>query len=129
MSVLTFHASRKRALGAAVGLVLAGTVSAAYAQDKPAFSDQQKAAIGALVREYLINNPEVIQEALTELDARQKSAEKAATRKALSDLQSWVSRGQLKVYEDIVDGFENLPAALIGLLAGDNIGKRMVKVA
>ena len=48
--------------------------------------------------------------------------------KALSDLRSWVSSGQLKVYEDIVDGFENLPSALIGLLAGDNIGKRMVKV-
>ncbi|RYD96385.1 MAG: NADP-dependent oxidoreductase [Sphingomonadales bacterium] len=47
---------------------------------------------------------------------------------ALSDLQAWVASGQLKVYEDIVDGFENLPTALIGLLAGDNIGKRMVKV-
>ncbi|MGA2777317.1 MAG: NADP-dependent oxidoreductase [Steroidobacteraceae bacterium] len=30
---------------------------------------------------------------------------------------------------DGVDGFEKLPVALIGLLAGDNIGKRMVKVA
>ena len=30
--------------------------------------------------------------------------------------------------EDIVDGFENLPAALIGLLADDNVGKRMVRV-
>ncbi len=49
--------------------------------------------------------------------------------KALSDLEGWVRSGQLKVLEDIVDGFENLPAALIGLLAGDNIGKRMVKVA
>jgi NADPH-dependent curcumin reductase CurA len=49
--------------------------------------------------------------------------------KALADLQSWVASGQLKVYEDIVDGFENLPSALIGLLAGENIGKRMVKVA
>ena len=48
---------------------------------------------------------------------------------ALSDLQAWVASGQLKVYEDIVDGFENLPTALVGLLAGDNIGKRMVKVA
>jgi len=48
--------------------------------------------------------------------------------KALSDLESWVAGGQLKVYEDIVDGFEQLPSALIGLLAGDNIGKRMVKV-
>lgn len=47
---------------------------------------------------------------------------------ALADLQSWVAGGRLKVQEDIVDGFENLPAALIGLLAGDNRGKRMVKV-
>jgi NADPH-dependent curcumin reductase CurA len=48
--------------------------------------------------------------------------------KALADLKSWVESGKLKVYEDIVEGFEKLPAALIGLLAGDNIGKRMVKV-
>jgi NADPH-dependent curcumin reductase CurA len=47
---------------------------------------------------------------------------------ALADLKSWVESGQLKVYEDIIDGFENLPGALIGLLAGENIGKRMVKV-
>ena len=32
-----------------------------------------------------------------------------------------------KSREDIIDGFENPPNALIGLLAGDNIGKRMVK--
>jgi hypothetical protein len=39
-----------------------------------------------------------------------------------------VSSGQIKVTEDIVDGLENAPAALIGLLAGDNKGKRMVRV-
>jgi NADPH-dependent curcumin reductase CurA len=33
------------------------------------------------------------------------------------------------VREDVIDGLENLPAALIGLLAGENIGKRMVRVA
>jgi NADPH-dependent curcumin reductase CurA len=48
--------------------------------------------------------------------------------KALADLQGWVASGQLKVQEDIVDGLENLPGALIGLLAGDNRGKRMVRV-
>jgi hypothetical protein len=47
---------------------------------------------------------------------------------ALKDLQSWVASGQLKVQEDIVDGLENTPAALVGLLAGENRGKRMVKV-
>jgi NADPH-dependent curcumin reductase CurA len=49
--------------------------------------------------------------------------------RALADLQSWVAAGKLKVREDIIDGLENTPAALIGLLAGDNRGKRMVKVA
>jgi NADPH-dependent curcumin reductase CurA len=47
---------------------------------------------------------------------------------ALAQLRAWVEAGQLKVQEDVVDGFENLPAALIGLLAGENRGKRMVKV-
>ena len=48
---------------------------------------------------------------------------------ALTDLKGWVESGQLKVREDVIVGLENLPAALIGLLAGENIGKRMVKVA
>jgi NADPH-dependent curcumin reductase CurA len=47
---------------------------------------------------------------------------------ALADLQKWVASGELKVQEDIIDGFEHLPEALIGLLAGENRGKRMVKV-
>jgi NADPH-dependent curcumin reductase CurA len=47
---------------------------------------------------------------------------------ALKDLQGWVASGQLKVQEDIIDGLENTPAALIGLLNGDNRGKRMIKV-
>ena len=47
---------------------------------------------------------------------------------ALADLTAWVKSGQIVVREDIIDGLENLPAALIGLLAGENIGKRMVKV-
>ena len=48
--------------------------------------------------------------------------------KALADLRGWVTSGQLKVQEDIIDGLENLPSALIGLLGGENRGKRMVRV-
>ena len=47
---------------------------------------------------------------------------------ALADLQAWVKAGKLKVQEDIIDGLANAPRALVGLLAGDNRGKRMVKV-
>jgi NADPH-dependent curcumin reductase CurA len=47
---------------------------------------------------------------------------------ALRDLQSWVASGKLKVQEDVIEGLENTPKALIGLLAGENRGKRMIKV-
>jgi NADPH-dependent curcumin reductase CurA len=47
---------------------------------------------------------------------------------ALTELQSWVASGKLKVQEDVIDGIENTPKALIGLLAGENRGKRMVRV-
>ena len=48
--------------------------------------------------------------------------------RALADLQSWVAGGKLKVQEDVIKGLENTPKALIGLLAGENRGKRMVRV-
>jgi len=47
---------------------------------------------------------------------------------ALRELQGWVASGQIKVQEDIIEGLENTPAALVGLLAGENRGKRMIKV-
>ena len=48
---------------------------------------------------------------------------------ALAELQAWVASGALKVQEDVIEGLENTPAALVGLLAGENRGKRMVKVS
>ncbi|MFK4721062.1 NADPH-dependent curcumin reductase CurA [Bradyrhizobium niftali] len=50
------------------------------------------------------------------------------SQRALADLQAWVKSGKLKVQEDIIDGLANTPKALIGLLAGENRGKRMVKL-
>jgi NADPH-dependent curcumin reductase CurA len=50
------------------------------------------------------------------------------SQRALADLQAWVTSGKLKVQEDIIDGLQNTPKALIGLLAGENRGKRMVKL-
>jgi len=48
---------------------------------------------------------------------------------AIQQLRAWVAAKLLKVHEDVIDGLENTPGALIGLLAGENRGKRMVKVA
>jgi NADPH-dependent curcumin reductase CurA len=49
--------------------------------------------------------------------------------KCVRAMQHWVGTGQIKVFEDIVEGLENAPQALIGLLNGDNKGKRLVRVA
>jgi hypothetical protein len=47
---------------------------------------------------------------------------------AMAEMAHWVREGKIKYREDVVLGFENLPKAFIGLLAGENIGKRIVKV-
>ena len=47
---------------------------------------------------------------------------------AYHDLSLWAKQGELKVVEDIIDGLENAPRGLIGLLAGENRGKRMIRV-
>jgi NADPH-dependent curcumin reductase CurA len=49
--------------------------------------------------------------------------------RGVAELQGWVKDGSLRVYEDVIDGLELAPDALVGLLAGRNVGKRMVKVS
>jgi NADPH-dependent curcumin reductase CurA len=40
-----------------------------------------------------------------------------------------MKEGRIRYREDIVEGFENAPRALIGLLRGENFGKLLVRVA
>jgi hypothetical protein len=49
-------------------------------------------------------------------------------RQAEDELAGWLADGRLKVREDIIEGLESAPRALIGLLHGENTGKRMVRV-
>jgi NADPH-dependent curcumin reductase CurA len=37
--------------------------------------------------------------------------------------------GRIRYREDVTDGFENAPAAFIGMLEGRNFGKALVRVA
>ncbi len=46
---------------------------------------------------------------------------------AETQLAGLISSGELKVVEEIIDGLDNAPRALIGLLAGENLGKRIVR--
>jgi len=45
-----------------------------------------------------------------------------------ADAAGWLREGSLRHREDVVEGLENAPEALIGLLKGKNFGKLLVKV-
>ncbi|KAI9476064.1 MAG: hypothetical protein EXX96DRAFT_575634 [Benjaminiella poitrasii] len=49
--------------------------------------------------------------------------------KFLDNVTPMLVSGQVKYREDIVKGIENVPEALIGVLRGENFGKRVVHVA
>jgi NADPH-dependent curcumin reductase CurA len=44
------------------------------------------------------------------------------------DMAQWIRDGRVKYREDFVDGLENAPAAMIGLLQGKNFGKLIVRI-
>jgi len=46
----------------------------------------------------------------------------------LAEVGPWVTSGELKYRETIVEGIENMPEAFIGLLRGDNVGKMLIRV-
>ena len=47
---------------------------------------------------------------------------------ATEQLSEWVAEGTLQHRETVVEGLSNAPEAFLGLFAGDNIGKQVVRV-
>ena len=47
---------------------------------------------------------------------------------AINDIAAWIAAGKLKSREDIVEGLENFPEALLKLFSGENFGKLVLKV-
>jgi len=45
------------------------------------------------------------------------------------DMRGWLKAGQVKYQETVMDGIANAPTALIGLMAGENAGKMLVRLA
>jgi hypothetical protein len=48
---------------------------------------------------------------------------------AIAELAGYLKDGRLKSREDVVDGLENFPAALLKLFSGENFGKLVLRVA
>lgn len=45
----------------------------------------------------------------------------------LQQMAEWIKAGKLKYHENIIEGFEKMPQAFIGMLRGENTGKQLVK--
>jgi NADPH:quinone reductase len=94
-------------------VVICGQISI-YNRDKPDIGPRKfwmllyKAALakGFMVYDYLDRYPEGLQQ-----------------------MAKWIKEGKIKYRENIIEGLENAPRALIGLFKGENIGKQLVKVS
>jgi NADPH-dependent curcumin reductase CurA len=47
---------------------------------------------------------------------------------AMREMGAWIADGRLVAREDVVEGFESFPDALLKLFAGENVGKLVLKV-
>ncbi len=73
--------ARMSAPAVILAVVLSGYMAPARAGE---FSSAQKAELGEVIRDYLLKNPEVLQDAMAELEKRQKAEEVAAREKAVA---------------------------------------------
>lgn len=48
---------------------------------------------------------------------------------ALADLAGWVRAGRLHYVEEVLEGIESAPDAIAGLYRGENLGKRLIRLA
>ncbi len=93
-------------------IVICGQISL-YNLDKPDLGPRPQAALlvnSALMKGFIITDytPRFVE--------------------GVMQLAQWLGAGKLKYAETIVEGFENTPAAFIGLFSGENLGKQIVKV-
>ena len=48
---------------------------------------------------------------------------------ALRELESWVRAGEIRYREEILEGIEQAPDSIAGLYRGENLGKRLIRIA
>ena len=58
-----------------------------------------------------------------------RSDYQGALREANKALAGYVAQGKLKYRESVLEGIENAPKGLVGLLKGQNFGKQLIRVA
>ena len=48
---------------------------------------------------------------------------------AVEQITGWIKDGTVQIVEDVLDGLEKTPEGLLGMLNGDNTGKRLIRVS
>jgi len=48
---------------------------------------------------------------------------------ARADIARWIRTGDLRYVEEVLDGIERAPDAIAGLYRGENLGKRLIRLA
>ena len=78
-----------RHLAARLSALALAAVPAFFLAASPAaaFTDEEKKELGGIIREYLIQNPEVLQEAISVLESRQMVADATQRSKAVAELK------------------------------------------
>ncbi|MEJ8474351.1 DsbA family protein [Roseibium algae] len=83
---LALHRAASSCRALAAGTALSVCVLAGLAAPTPSYAQAlDKSGVETIVRDYLIQNPEVIREALEELDRREKAAAETARLQAVTD--------------------------------------------
>jgi protein-disulfide isomerase len=85
---MNFNSKRSGAIFGAVALLGAAVavIAPSFAAETEVFDAKQKDAIRAIMKEYLLQQPEILREAIAELNKRQEVAAEGERKKALASL-------------------------------------------
>ena len=85
---------RRNWLLAALLVVIGGFAGAAVNADEPLFSEQQKQEMHKIIRDYLVNNPDVLREAFEALERQQQVAQEEQARQRIKENAEMLFRSE-----------------------------------
>ncbi len=104
-------------LNANARIPLCGLVSQYNATELPAGPDRMNWLLGQLLRKKILMQGFIIFDDFAPLYPE-----------FAKEMSGWIANGKVKYREEVIDGLEAAPAAFIGLLKGENFGKRVIRV-
>jgi len=104
-------------LNMAARIPLCGLISQYNATELPPGPDRSSALLGLILRKRLTVRGFIVFQDFAALYPQ-----------FIATVGAWVAAGKICYVEDVVDGLENASSAFVGLLRGENFGKRVIRV-